>query len=97
MAGANPSWHIYIVRLNLTRVKKSKRQIFTEMKERGVTLNLHYIPVHTQPYYAQLGHKPEECPVAMQYYREAFTLPLYYTLTEAEQDEIVGALREVLA
>ena len=97
MAGANPSWHIYIVRLNLTRVKTSKRQTFTEMKERGVTLNLHYIPVHTQPYYAQLGHKPEECPVAMQYYREAFTLPLYYTLTEAEQDEIVGALREVLA
>ena len=96
MEGANPSWHIYIVRLDLTRVKKSKQQIFAEMKERGVTLNLHYIPVHTQPYYAKLGHKPEECPVALQYYREAFTLPLYYALTEAEQDKIVEALREVL-
>ena len=96
MDGAQPSWHIYIVRLDLTKVKKSKAQIFAEMKERGVTLNLHYIPVHTQPYYEALGHQPEECPNAMQYYKEAFTLPLYTRLTDEQQDGIVAALKDVL-
>lgn len=96
MEGANPSWHIYIVRLDLARVKKSKKKIFAEMREHGVTLNLHYIPVHTQPYYEALGHTPDECPVAMKYYAEAFTLPLYYDLTDEQQDKIVDALKDVL-
>lgn len=97
MEGANPSWHIYVVRVDFARVKKTKAEIFREMRERGITLNLHYIPVHTQPYYEALGHKPEECPLALDYYREAMTLPLYYALTDEEQDKIVAALREVLA
>ena len=95
-ADTNSSWHIYIVRLDLNRVKKSKVQIFTEMREKGVTLNLHYIPVHTQPYYEKLGHKPEECPNSLHYYKEAFTLPLYYNLTDEQQDYIVNSLAEVL-
>lgn len=92
-----PSWHIYVVRVDFDKVKKTKTQIFAEMKERGIVLNLHYIPVHTQPYYEKLGHKPEECPVSLRYYKEAFTLPLYYSLTDEQQDEIVKALKEVLA
>lgn len=90
------SWHIYVVRLALDRVKKSKKQIFAEMKARGVNLNLHYIPVHTQPYYERLGHRAEDCPAAMRYYAEAFTLPLYVQLTDKQQEEVVEALREVL-
>lgn len=97
MEGANPSWHIYVVRVDFARVKRTKAEIFRAMRERGITLNLHYIPVHTQPYYEALGHKPEECPLALDYYREAMTLPLYYALTDEEQDKIVAALREVLA
>ncbi len=92
-----PSWHIYVVRVDFNKVKKTKTQIFAEMKERGIVLNLHYIPVHTQPYYEKLGHKPEECPVSLRYYKEAFTLPLYYNLTDEQQDKIVKALKEVLA
>ena len=95
-ADTNSSWHIYIVRLDLNRVKKSKVQIFTEMREKGVTLNLHYIPVHTQPYYEKLGHKSEECPNSLHYYKEAFTLPLYYNLTDEQQDYVVNSLAEVL-
>lgn len=91
-----PSWHIYVVRVDFDKVKKSKEQIFAEMKERGIVLNLHYIPVHTQPYYEKLGHKLEECPVSLQYYKETFTLPLYYSLTDEQQDEVVKALKEVL-
>ena len=95
-ADTNSSWHIYVVRLDRDAVKKSKVQIFDEMRARGVVLNLHYIPVHTQPYYERLGHRPEECPAAMDYYAEAFTLPLYYRLTDAQQDFVVESLRAVL-
>lgn len=97
LEGAIPSWHIYVVRLDFSKVKKDKKQIFSLMKEKGVMLNLHYIPVHTQPYYQQLGHKPEECPVALKYYHEAVTLPLYYSLTDKQQNEVVEALQEVLS
>ncbi len=93
---ANPSWHIYVIRVDFGKVKKTKKQIFAEMKEKGITLNLHYIPVHTQPYYEKLGHKPEECIKAMNYYHEVLTLPLYYDLTNEDQDEIVRDLQEVL-
>ena len=96
MEGANPSWHLHLVRIDFTKVKKTKKQIFMEMKEKGITLNLHYIPVHTQPYYEKLGHKPEECPVSLEYYREALTLPLYYSLTNEQQEVVVKALKEVL-
>lgn len=92
----NSSWHLYIVRINFDEVKKSKVEIFSEMREKGITLNLHYIPVHTQPYYEKLGHKPEECPTALRYYEEAFTLPLYYSLTDEQQNCIVESLKEVL-
>lgn len=92
----NSSWHIYIVRIEKTLVKKSKIQIFAEMKEKGVTLNLHYIPVHLQPYYQNLGFKIGDYPVSEQYYEEALTLPIYYDLTDIQQVEIIDKLKEVL-
>lgn len=96
MQDANPSWHLYVARVDFDRVKKTKREIFEDMKKRGVMLNLHYIPVHTQPYYEQMGHRSEECPKAMRYYEEALTLPLYYDLTDEKQENIVALLRETL-
>ena len=94
--GAQPSWHLYIVRIDFDRVHKTKQQIFTEMRARGIALNLHYIPVHTQPYYEALGFHAEDCPAAMAYYHEALTLPLYPCMTDAEQEMAARALREVL-
>ena len=58
------------------------------MKERGVVLNLHYIPVHRQPYYEKLGFRQGDFPHSEKYYEEAFTLPLYYSLANDEQDYI---------
>ena len=96
MDGAQPSWHLYIVRIDFDRVHKTKQQIFVDMREKGVALNLHYIPVHTQPYYEALGFRAEHCPAAVEYYREALTLPLYPSMTDAEQEMAARALREVL-
>lgn len=90
------SWHLYIVRADFNKIKKTKKQIFAEMKAKGVCLNLHYIPVHTQPYYQNLGFKNDDFPVSEKYYEEAFTLPLYYSLTDEQQDYVVSALKEVL-
>ena len=96
MDGAQPSWHLYIVRIDFDRVHKTKQQIFVDMREKGVALNLHYIPVHTQPYYEALGFRAEDCPAAVEYYHEALTLPLYPCMTDAEQEMAARALREVL-
>lgn len=90
------SWHLYIVRVDFNKIKKTKKEIFAEMKAKGVCLNLHYIPVHTQPYYQNLGFKYGDFPVSEKYYKEAFTLPLYYSLTDEQQDCVVSALKEVL-
>lgn len=90
------SWHLYIVRVDFNKIKKTKKDIFAEMKAKGVCLNLHYIPVHTQPYYQNLGFKNGDFPVSEKYYEEAFTLPLYYSLTDEQQEYIVSTLKEVL-
>lgn len=90
------SWHLYIVRVDFNKIKKTKKDIFAEMKAKGVCLNLHYIPVHTQPYYQNLGFKNADFPVSEKYYEEAFTLPLYYSLTDEQQEYIVSTLKEVL-
>lgn len=92
----NSSWHIYVVRIDKDRVKKSKQEIFDEMRARGVQLNLHYIPVHLQPYYEELGFRRGDFPASERYYEEAVTLPIYYDLTDEEQDQVVAALKEVL-
>ena len=93
----NSAWHIYVVRMDKNRVNKSKQVIFEEMRAHGVQLNLHYIPVHWQPYYQALGFKEGDFPISERYYEEAFTLPIYYDLTDDQQETVVRALKEVLA
>jgi UDP-4-amino-4,6-dideoxy-N-acetyl-beta-L-altrosamine transaminase len=94
---AYSSFHLYVIRLRLNELKKTHRQIFEELRRRGIGVNLHYIPVHTQPYYRRLGFKQGDFPVSEQYYREAISLPLYYGLSDAQQDKVVAAMHEVLA
>lgn len=91
------SWHLYVVRVDFSKISKTKQQIFAGMKDRGICLNLHYIPVHTQPYYQKQGFKDGDFPNSEKYYEEAFTLPLYYSLTDEQQDYIVKSLVEVLS
>ena len=91
------SWHLYVVRLHLDSLGKSHRQVFEALRQAGIGVNLHYIPVHTQPYYQALGFQWGDFPQAEQYYREAISLPLYYDLTESDQDRVVQTLQAVLA
>jgi len=66
------------------------------LREQGIGVNLHYIPVHTQPYYQQMGFKAGDFPEAERYYAEAISLPMFHSMNETQQDEVVAALRSAL-
>ena len=88
--------HLYVIRLQLDQINKTHRQVFDALREQGIGVNLHYIPVHTQPYYQQMGFKAGDLPEAERYYAEAISLPMFQTLSEAQQDQVIAALRESL-
>ena len=90
------AYHLYVIRLKLDDISATHLQVFEALRAKDIMVNLHYIPVHTQPYYQQMGFKPGGFPEAERYYREAISIPMHPTLTDAEQDEVVGALREAM-
>jgi dTDP-4-amino-4,6-dideoxygalactose transaminase len=91
------AYHLYVIRLRLEKIKRTHREIFESMRAQGIGVNLHYIPVHTQPYYQKMGFNLGDFPEAERYYAEAISLPMYATLTEQEQDDVVEALKKSLA
>ena len=90
------AFHLYIIRLKLDLIPITHREAFEKMRAKGILVNLHYIPVHTQPYYKNLGFSPGDFPEAEKYYSEAITLPLYPGLKYAEQDNVISVLRDAL-
>ncbi|NJJ58721.1 UDP-4-amino-4,6-dideoxy-N-acetyl-beta-L-altrosamine transaminase [Pseudomonas sp. B14(2022)] len=88
--------HLYVIRLQLEKIAKTHRQVFESLREQGIGVNLHYIPVHTQPYYADMGFKPEDFPGAQNYYREAISIPMFQTMSNEQQDQVVAALVRAL-
>ena len=88
--------HLYPIRLQLENVHRSHIQVFESLRAQGIGVNLHYIPVHNQPYYERMGFKPEDFPQAQAYYSEAISLPIYQTLTDAQQDQVITALSQAL-
>jgi UDP-4-amino-4,6-dideoxy-N-acetyl-beta-L-altrosamine transaminase len=88
--------HLYVIRLQLDLVDRTHKEVFEALRASGVGVNLHYIPVYTQPYFQRMGFDPASFPQAQAYYREAISLPLYSALTEQQQDVVVAALRRVL-
>jgi UDP-4-amino-4,6-dideoxy-N-acetyl-beta-L-altrosamine transaminase len=90
------SWHLYVVRLDLDQITKSHREVFEGLREAGVGVNLHYIPVHLQPFYRNLGFRPGDFPEAEKYYRGAITLPIFPRMTKGELNYVVAQVRRVL-
>ncbi|MFA5908699.1 MAG: UDP-4-amino-4,6-dideoxy-N-acetyl-beta-L-altrosamine transaminase [Vicinamibacterales bacterium] len=84
--------HLYVVRLRLSEIGASHRQVFDAMRAAGIGVNLHYIPVYLQPYYEAIGFKSGYCPQAEAYYAAAISLPMYATLTEPDQRRVIAAL-----
>ncbi len=90
------AYHLYVIRLQLDKIGPSHRDVFEHLRAREILVNLHYIPVHTQPYYRQFGFKAGDYPQAEQYYHEAISIPMHPTLTDNDQDTVVEILREAL-
>lgn len=89
--------HLYVIRLQLESIGRSHREVFEALREAGIGVNLHYIPVHTQPFYQRMGFKVGDFPQAEQYYSEAISLPMYQTLAVEQQDQVVAAVRRVVS
>ena len=88
--------HLYVIRLQLDKISKTHLEVFNAMREVGILVNLHYIPVHLQPYYQEMGFKKGQFPEAEQYYKEAISLPMFPTMTEEQQDQVVSSLKYIL-
>lgn len=90
------AYHLYVIRLQLDKATATHRQLFEALRAKDIMVNLHYIPVHMQPYYANMGFTQGEFPEAEQYYREAISIPMHPTLTDEEQVFIVKTFSEAM-
>jgi UDP-4-amino-4,6-dideoxy-N-acetyl-beta-L-altrosamine transaminase len=90
------AFHLYVVRLKLDKINKTRKEVFEFLHKKGIGINVHYIPVHIQPYYEKQGFEYGQYPEAENYYEEAITLPLYPSMTEKEQQKVINSLHEVL-
>lgn len=91
------AFHLYVVRLNAQSQAKKHRQVVGDLRRQGIGVNLHYMPVHLQPYYRDLGFSPGQFPEAEAHGTSAITLPLYSAMTDQQQDQVIDALHRVLA
>ena len=89
--------HLYVICLKLNEIRKTYREVFESLREAGIGVNLHYIPVYRQPYYERLGFRTGYCPEAERYYTEAITLPMYPGLTNELQEGVVEALKKAIS
>ncbi|HSR67336.1 MAG TPA: UDP-4-amino-4,6-dideoxy-N-acetyl-beta-L-altrosamine transaminase [Acidobacteriota bacterium] len=91
------AYHLYVVRLDLSRLRVGRGQVFKALRAEGIGVNVHYIPVHLHPLYRrQLGTGPGLCPQAEKAYSEIVTLPVFPSMTPGEQDDVLEALNKVL-
>ncbi|MEZ9713372.1 UDP-4-amino-4,6-dideoxy-N-acetyl-beta-L-altrosamine transaminase [Vibrio cyclitrophicus] len=88
--------HLFVIRLHLGEIELTHKQVFDALRERGIGVNLHYIPVHTQPYYQDMGFAEGDYPESERYYREAISLPMFHGMSEAQQDAVVSTLIDIL-
>ncbi|WP_395188352.1 UDP-4-amino-4,6-dideoxy-N-acetyl-beta-L-altrosamine transaminase [Vibrio metschnikovii] len=88
--------HLFVIRLQLDKITLTHQQVFDALRENGVGVNLHYIPVHTQPYYANMGFAKGDFPNAEQYYQQAISLPIFHTMSDEQQDEVIRVLSNSL-
>jgi UDP-4-amino-4,6-dideoxy-N-acetyl-beta-L-altrosamine transaminase len=89
--------HLYPIRLQLKKISKSHQDVFESLRAQCIGVNLHYIPVHTQPYFQQMGFKVGDFPEAERYYAESISLPMFQTLTEGQQNQVIAALKVAIS
>ena len=89
---ADSSWHLFVIEV----LQHDREEVFNYLRRKEIGVNVHYIPIHTQPYYVNLGFKAELCPNSITYYERAISLPIFPLMTESQQDFVIATLSEVL-
>ncbi|MDH0718433.1 UDP-4-amino-4,6-dideoxy-N-acetyl-beta-L-altrosamine transaminase [Acinetobacter junii] len=90
------AYHLYIIRLQLDKIKYPHKKVFEALRQEGILVNLHYIPVYLQPFYQTFGFGENYCPNAEKYYKEVISLPLYPTMTNEQHNRVIKTLKQVL-
>jgi UDP-4-amino-4,6-dideoxy-N-acetyl-beta-L-altrosamine transaminase len=88
--------HLYPIKIQIDKVKSTRKEIFEALRKNDIGVNVHYIPVHTQPYYENMGFKKGDFPNAERYYESAISIPLFHVMTFEQQDQVIAALEKVL-
>jgi UDP-4-amino-4,6-dideoxy-N-acetyl-beta-L-altrosamine transaminase len=96
-ADRNSAWHLYAIEIDGSRTARTRAEVFQRMRDAGIGVNVHYIPIHTQPYYARLGFQRGDFPASENYYERALSIPLFPAMTESQQRHVVATLAEALA
>lgn len=96
IAESDTTRHLYILRLRLERLKCDRRQFFDALCAENIVPQVHYLPVYWHSYYEKLGYGKGLCPYAEQYYQESMSLPLYYSLSDAEVEDVITAVRKLV-
>ncbi|MCG8515037.1 MAG: UDP-4-amino-4,6-dideoxy-N-acetyl-beta-L-altrosamine transaminase [Halanaerobiales bacterium] len=96
LSGSNSSWHLYIIKLKLEKLKAGRKEIFNTLRQENLGVNVHFIPVYYHPYYQKLGYKKGLCPVAEDLYERLITLPLFPKMIEHDVDYVVDIVTAVL-
>ncbi len=91
------AWHLYVIEIDEARTSKSRAEVFRLMRAADIGVNVHYIPIHTQPYYTRLGFRRGDFPTSEHYYGRAISLPLFPQLTEEDQHRVATELRKALS
>lgn len=94
---AESAWHLYVLRLNLDRLSIDRARFIEELKARNIGTSVHFIPIHLHPYYRdKYGFQPEDFPVAYREYQRLLSLPLHPGLSDADVDDVIAAVRDVV-
>jgi len=93
---SNSSWHLYVIQLELDKLKVGRKEIFEALKAENIGVNIHYIPVYYHPYYQKIGYKKGVCPNAEKLYERIITLPLFPKITDKDVEDVIEAVNKVI-
>ena len=90
------SMHLYPIKINSAECSKSRDEVFLKLRQEGVGVNVHYIPIHTQPFYKSLGFKEGDFPNSEDYFKNALSIPIFSSMNFNEQDKVIESLINIL-
>jgi perosamine synthetase len=92
----DPAWHLFIIKLNLERLRVGRKKVFSALRAENIGVNVHYIPVYWHPYYQNLGYTRGLCPVAEEAYERLISLPMFHAMTDQDVQDVIEAVSKVL-